>query len=206
MKLNNPWDNLHRSLKPALKAGKDSQTETPRKQSISLKHLAVSLLPLGFLLMPLASPANAAKNEYDECAKSLFSVNISPQEVATSCSETLYPKDLASCVVDIASDTDILADDALSNCKEVRRPLELATCVVDISDVGTASDASEILDHCRRSLLPVNLSKCVLGLVNQTDLGIAESLRYCIDGSDRGRNLDLTWLPTELNGSISYWQ
>lgn len=169
-----------------------------KKTTIHLKPLAMAFLPLAFWLMPLATATYAAKNKYDECAASLINLNLDPQEVATSCSQSLHPENLASCVVDIAEDTDILAEDALNTCRRVRRPVELATCAIDISDVGTASEAAEILDHCRRSLLPVNFSQCVLGLVDQTDLGTTEALRYCIDGSDRGRNSNLTWRPIDL--------
>ncbi len=186
---------------------KQKPTKTPRHspargKTIAIKHLVIAALPLVFSVMPLANPANAAKNEYDRCAGALMKLNLSPQEVATTCSESLYPENLASCVVDIAGGTDILAVDALATCRRVRRPLQLATCVVDISKVGTAADAPAILDHCRRSLLPENFSKCVSGLVNQTDLGTTAALRYCIDGSDRDRNLNLSWLPllpTNLN-------
>jgi len=180
-----------------MKRIKDSQHRA-KENTIHLKPLVMALLPIGFLLMPLAIPTHAADNEYEECAESLRDLNISPPEVARSCSQSLYPKNLASCVVDITEDTDILASDALNTCTRVRRPLELATCVLDISDVGTAGDAPEVLDHCRRSLLPVNFSQCVLGLVNRTDIGTAEALRYCIDGSDRGRNANLTWVPSDL--------
>ena len=174
------------------KLAKNSESAIAIEKTIHLKPLAVAFLPLVFCLMPLATPANAAKNKYEECAKSLRDLNISHSEVAKSCSQSLYPDHLARCVVDISEETDILASDALNTCSRVRRPLELATCVVDISDVGTASDAPEVLDLCRRSLLPVNFSQCVLGLVNQTDLGITDALRFCIDGSDRGRNSNLT--------------
>ncbi len=188
MKLKNPWHHFRQPWKLA----KDSEYAIATEKTIHLKPLAVAFLPLAFWLMPLATPADAAKNQYEKCAQSLRDLNISPREVAKSCSQSLYPENLATCVVDITEETDILAGDALNTCSRVRRPLELATCVVDISDVGTASEAPEVLDRCGRSLLPVNFSKCVLGLVNQTDLGIADALRFCIDGSDHGRNSNLT--------------
>lgn len=183
---------------------KEKPTKTPghspaRGKTIAIKHLVIAALPLVFSVMPLANPAIAAKNKYAQCAGALMKLNLSPQQVAQSCSRSLYPENLASCVVDIAGGTDILAEDALKTCRRVRRPLELATCVVDISNVGTAGDAPAILDHCRRSLLPASFSQCVLGLVNQTDLGAPAALRYCIDGSDRDRNLNLSWLPTDFN-------
>jgi hypothetical protein len=188
MKLTNPWHHFRQQWKLV----KDSEHPIALEKTIHLKPLVVAFLPIAFALMPLATPAHAAKNNYEECAESLRDLNISPSEVAKSCSQSLYPQNLASCVVDISKETDVLASDALNTCSRVRRPLELASCVVDISDVGTASDAPEILDLCRRSLLPVNFSQCVLGLVNQTDLGITDALRFCIDGSDRGRNSNLT--------------
>ncbi len=186
---------------------KQKLTKTPgyspvRGKTIAIKHLVISALPLVFSVMPLANPASAAKNKYEQCAGALMKLNLSPQEVARSCSQSLYPENLASCVVDIAGGTDILAEDALTTCRRVRRPLQLATCVVGISKVGTAADAPAILDHCSRSLLPESFSQCVLGLVNQTDLGTTAALRYCIDGSDRDRNLNLSWhplLPTDWN-------
>lgn len=192
MKQNQLWHSFPPGL-PTIKTPGDSPN---RGKMIGFKYLLIAVLPLVFCVMPLANPAKA-KNKYDQCAASLMKLNLSPQQVAQSCSQSMYPENLASCVVNIAGGTDILAEDALATCRRVRRPLDLATCVVDISNVGTAADAPAILDHCRRSLLPVSFSQCVLGLVNQTDLGTTAALRYCIDGSDRDRNLNLSWLPTD---------
>ena len=160
-----------------------------------LRNLALSLLPLTAVLIP--GSAIAADNDYDTCAGNLLGLNIPPETVAERCSKMLHPEDFSSCVVDISRQTDIIPSDALDTCSQVRRPLELATCTVQISDVAPATEGPNILENCRRSLLPVRFSDCVLGLNNQTDLAIADSLVACIDAQDPVRNLDPTFIPRE---------
>lgn len=160
-----------------------------------LRNFALSLLPLTAVLVP--GGASAADNNYDICAGDLTKLNIPPEIVAERCSKMLHPEEFSSCVVDISQQTDIIPSDALDNCSKVRRPLDLATCTIQISNVAPTVEAPNIIENCRRSLLPVRFSDCVLGLNNQTELAIADSLAICIDARDPVRNLDPTFIPRE---------
>ncbi len=146
---------------------------------LSLVALTVGLIPLN------PAPASARRNVYERCAAELLDRQLSPETVALACSAALRPEELSECVVEIDLRTDVLAEDALNRCQEVRRPLELATCVVDISDDSTEGEAPLILDFCRRSLLPRQFSRCVVGLQNQIDLVTSQAMSVCIDTRDR---------------------
>lgn len=146
--------------------------------------LSFVALTLGFI--PLSpAPAAARNNDYNRCAAELLDRQLSPETVALACSAALRPEELSECVVEINGRTDILAEDALTRCQEVRRPLELATCVVEISDDSREGEAPLILDFCRRSLLPTQFSRCVVGLQNQIDLVTSQAMSVCIDTRDR---------------------
>jgi hypothetical protein len=147
--------------------------------------LGLSLVALTMGLIPLNPAPAAARNAYNRCAAELLDRQLSPETVALACSAALRPEELSECVVEIDLRTDILAIDALTRCQEVRRPLELATCVVDISDESREGEAPLILDFCRRSLLPRQFSRCVVGLQNQIDLVTSQAMSVCIDTRDR---------------------
>lgn len=165
------------------------QTYTAMK-ALKLPNLAFCLLPLAFSLLPFHTSAKAEKkNEYANCAEALMQVNVPPPMAATTCGERRRPQDLASCVVDIATKTDIVPIDALGACRRVRRPLAMAACVVDIGNLSDASDGPDILDHCRRSLIPDHFSTCVVGLKEEIDLATSQAMTACINASDRMEGL-----------------
>jgi len=133
-------------------------------------------------------PATATTRDYRYCAYHLQKLGIFAQETADTCSATLKPRDLTKCVINIARNTEIAANDALINCRLMRRPMELGTCVVDIS-INTESEFPQnILDNCRRSLLPLKYSECVVGLILQTYLPSNQVMNNCLDGRDRPRD------------------
>jgi len=74
------------------------------------------------------------------------------------------------------------AEDGLYNCYRDRRPLELATCVVEINEFLEADDTGIIVENCRRSLLPLRYSDCVVGLTNAGEEAIAPvaAMEECI--------------------------
>jgi hypothetical protein len=67
----------------------------------------------GLVFAGLAMPSTAAtipssyRNQYRGCAGRLLSVGISPEAAASACAETLRPKDLSRCVVEIEQETAI---------------------------------------------------------------------------------------------------
>lgn len=159
-------------------------------KALKLPNLAFCLLPLAFSLLPFHSSAKAEKkNDYANCAETLMQVNVPPLMAATTCGEMRRPQELANCVLDISSETDIIPMDALTACRRVRRPLAMAACVVDIGNLSDASDGPNILDHCRRSLIPNQFSTCVVGLKQEIDLGTSQAMTACINASDRMEDL-----------------
>lgn len=132
--------------------------------------------------------ATATTRDYRYCAYHLQELGIFAQETADICSATLKPRELSKCVINIARNTEIAANDALITCRLTRRPMELGTCVVDISMNTESVLAENILDNCRRSLLPLKYSECVVGLSLQTDLPSNQVMNNCLDGRDRPRD------------------
>lgn len=175
---------------------------------MSVKNLkfAASLLsfnPVRLALVPLATaglvagalmPAPAKANPYDTCARRLAGLNLPADAIADACAKALYPQDLARCVTRL-SGNNVPAADALSTCTRVRRPVDLSTCVIDIrADVKDAA-LPEVLDSCRRSLLPTRYGQCVVGLSSKLKLNATTALNTCIDASDRPRDFAPTFIP-----------
>lgn len=146
----------------------------------------------------LAQPVIASqRNNYYKCTSELIDVNVRAEEAERACSRALHPEKLAECVVKINRRTDISSRDALEICSGVRRPLELATCVVDISERTQAGAAFRIMNNCRRSLLPVRYSQCVVGLNRRLDISVVRAMDSCIEAGTRGRELDPSFVPSE---------
>ena len=130
--------------------------------------------------------------DYRVCAGELLDRGIAAEQVAIACSQALVPPDLSLCVGKISRLTPVTAPDALSACNRVRRPVEMSTCVVDIFNRTTGSTPSvitssvnTILDNCRRSLLPLKFSDCVIGLSQQISFSSDMALRSCIAAEER---------------------
>lgn len=118
---------------------------------------------------------------YRLCAERLLRAGIAPNTLATACAGALRPQDLSSCVLKIKLRTPIAAQDALSACSQVRRPNDLSTCVLDINSGTKSAVATDVLDYCRRSLLPVSFSECVVSLNRTIDISTARALDTCFD-------------------------
>ncbi|MDX2217373.1 MAG: hypothetical protein SFY66_29160 [Oculatellaceae cyanobacterium bins.114] len=163
--------------------------------------IRVSLISLATVGLFAPAPASAQIStrvrtiHYQTCASSLTGAGISEADAAEACAAALYPQDLASCVTRIDNGTEIAATDALSGCRQVRRPIELATCVNDIDDTATGAESLVVLDNCRRSLLPIRFSACVVGLSREVDFAPTEALETCIAAGDRPSNLRPNFIP-----------
>lgn len=127
---------------------------------------------------------------YEICVKELQQAKASAESIPSACSTALRPKELSSCVLDItlADGVEIGADDALANCRQVRRPDELSTCVIDIRQRTEAATTTEVLSHCRRSLLPLQFSQCVVALSVEQKQPADSAMSTCLDGRDRPRD------------------
>ena len=153
--------------------------------------LGAAQLAMASLLITIPSkPAAAAStNDFQFCADYLRRASISPELISQACSEALSPKELAKCAIRINVQTPTPANDALTACLRVRRPQDLATCAVDIGKSTRSKEALAVLDYCRRSLLPVRFSQCVIGLTREIDYSIPTALNACITAEDFPRNL-----------------
>ena len=148
-------------------------------------------------LLALAIPHRPALalTEFQVCANELLRADVSPERASVACSQALAPKDLSGCVLRINYQTPTISDEALAACTRVRRPLELASCMVDINTRTEGSDAIRVLDYCRRSLLPVRFSECVIGLSREVDASTPGALDTCIAADDFPRQLFPTLVP-----------
>lgn len=140
--------------------------------------------------------------DYESCAGDLLASGISSDVVALSCGSMFRPQELGTCVVKIAQNTPVDKMDALSNCRQVRRPLELATCVVNIHTLTKDPVIGEVLDGCRRSLLPERFANCVVGVSNpinapKFNIPPSEAMRSCIDAPDRIEDTFPTYIPQD---------
>ena len=151
-------------------------------------------------------PAKADWNEFTLCSIELQKIGIEANQAGNACAEAIEPKDLSSCAMRINYETPISAPIALDGCFRVRRPLELSQCVGNIyreiikeddEDITLGNRPSEhlqpsllSLDYCRRSLLPLTFSECVVGISNSDyypeeeevfSVSFENALSACID-------------------------
>lgn len=127
-------------------------------------------------------------NEYRYCAGRILTntEGINLTALSQACATSLRPRDLATCVVDIRKQTQIVPADALSYCSQARRPLDYGYCVVNVSKNTQDAVNPAVLDYCGRSLLPRPFAQCVVGLRAEIkELEAIPALNTCIDGSDR---------------------
>jgi hypothetical protein len=143
--------------------------------------MPLAIAGLATLSLPI-QPSLARDNDYQTCAAALRDVGLSEAQVASACAAALRPADLATCVGYISDLEAIDAAAALSGCRRVRRPLEYATCVVDINNQGAV--ANDVLEQCRRSLLPARFSECVVGLVAEISASTGSAMESCIAATD----------------------
>lgn len=167
-----------------------------RRTRSSIFQLCASQLAIASLFaLAIPNRPAIALTEYQVCAYELLRADISPERTAIACSEALVPKDLSRCVLRISYQTPTISNEALTACTRVRRPLELASCTVDINTKTQGAEAIKVLDYCRRSLLPVSFSECVIGLSRQIDASTPKALDTCIAADDFPRELSPTFAP-----------
>ena len=133
--------------------------------------------------------------DYQVCASRLLRAGISPNTLATACAEALRPEELSRCVLKIKLRTPIAPSDALYACSQVRRPEDVATCVLEISGNTKDAPATDVLSDCRRSLLPISFSECVVALHRKIDISTAKALDTCFDTADLPRSPYRTYQP-----------
>lgn len=171
---------------------------SPKKSQILDFYKKSGMLMSMTSLVAIAIPSNPvnAFTEAQFCAAELVRFAAVSQEAASvACSQALVPKELSRCVLKISELTPTRAQEALFACFKVRRPLDLAGCVHDIHAKTQKPDSAAVLDHCRRSLLPLRFSECVVGLSREIDFSPPKALRTCIAAEDFPRNLYPNFVP-----------
>ena len=159
--------------------------------------VVATVLPLPASATTFSSTYRASERDYSSCLSSLTGAGIPINDAADACAGALYPADLSTCVTRIEGNTAILATDALNSCRQTRRPVDLASCVVNISDRASEDPiALNVADFCRRSLLPLRFSNCVVGLQGDT-LTITEAMQDCIAAGRRPREVLPSFVPID---------
>jgi hypothetical protein len=141
------------------------------------------------------SRTNPRASDYRSCTSGLTGAGLASLDAANACADALYPRDLERCVTRIDSNTEIAATDALENCVKVRRPVELAECVTDIDGLDGSAAGLNVLDYCRRSLLPLRFSACVVGLSNEGESTTDTALESCISAGNRPDDVLPSFIP-----------
>ncbi|PSR17589.1 hypothetical protein C8255_11805 [filamentous cyanobacterium CCP3] len=129
--------------------------------------------------MVLLSAPSAVANDYEACANSLIEAGLDGAAAAAACGKALNPADLSSCTLDVTGIGDINVEQALVACQSDRRPKELATCVSDIHQSLEVASSTAVLNGCRRSVLPLRFSDCVVGVATAAELAVVNSLLQC---------------------------
>jgi hypothetical protein len=142
-------------------------------------------------------------NLYERCTGDLLALKISTEEATSACARALNPKDLGICVSRTSQSGTIAATDALSACRQVRRPKEMAACVNRIRGELSTATALEVLDNCRRSLLPDRYANCVVGISSPAKLSPTQAMTTCIDTGYFPREVDPTFIPYTVSPSDS---
>lgn len=141
----------------------------------------------------LAAP-RAIANDFEVCTSSLIDAGIDGSAAAAACGKVLHPADLSSCTLDVVSVADVDAEQALLACRGDRRPKELATCVSDIHQSLEIASSTAVLNHCRRSILPMRFADCVVGVATATPLTPAESMSRCSAAGYRPEDVAPTFI------------
>jgi len=136
-----------------------------------------------FMLTPSRPLQAAAGDQFKICAEELQEAGLSANEASTACADAIRPKDLSLCVLSMNQEVGIPADDGLYYCYRDRRPLDLASCVVDIDRSVETNELGTVIENCRRSLIPLRYSECVVGLTNTPEQAITpqKAMEDCID-------------------------
>lgn len=156
-----------------------------------------SLLMLGMVPIERA----IAANEYESCATTLVGLKASPELAARACAQALHPREIEICTKAV-SGQGIEIVDAVSSCNRVRRPIDLGTCITDIRGKITDAAAPEVLGNCRRSLLPAQYARCVVGFNTAVKFPAAKAMDSCLDAGYYPTELHETFLPFGADGTL----
>ncbi len=141
---------------------------------------AIMALQVGLVATVANSSAAAEQSEFLQCADELVIAGLTPRAAAEACSKALKPEELSLCVLSMVDGADVPTAFATESCFGVRRPDELATCVLEIDEVFLPDDPRSVVESCRKSLLPLRFSDCVVGVGIGGELATADALELCL--------------------------
>lgn len=162
-----------------------------RRQCLAIPFALIAGLATPVVLL---SAPKAIANDFEACTSGLIEAGITVAEAAGACGRALYPADLSRCTVDVLGVAEVDPQQALLACQSDRRPLELATCVGDIHQGLEVANSTAVLNNCRRSVLPVRFSDCVVGVATAADLAVADSMAQCIAAGYRPEDVAPTFI------------
>jgi hypothetical protein len=166
-----------------LKRRKEINSFQNYKNSNVLRIFLVPVIAIAGLwtnILPSQGVISSYRNDYRACAAQLLSAGVTAQAASQGCATALRPRELSNCVAQITKQTKITPVDALYSCSLSRRGEDFATCVVGISKSTQQAINQAALSYCGRSLLPVTLAECVVGLRKEINLTPIQSLDRCI--------------------------
>lgn len=144
--------------------------------------------------MVILSAPQAIANDFESCTSGLIAAGIAEVSAAGACGTALHPAELSSCTADVLGAAEVDAEQALVACQSDRRPKELATCVGDIHQGLEVANSTAVLNNCRRSVLPVRFSDCVVGVATAADLAVADSMTQCLAAGYRPEDVAPTFI------------
>lgn len=162
---------------------------------------ALGLVASAFPGQP-AIAATDSEGDFRRCAANLANLQLPSEEVVAACSRNLAPENLWKCVTQVARDG-YTPVEALNACRVVRQPREMASCVGKIRRSLTDATAGDVLESCRRSLLPVRYSDCVVGVSRgESKTAPTLALASCNDEGEFPREIDPTFIPYADNRPV----
>ncbi|MGF1494989.1 MAG: hypothetical protein ACFBSC_21600 [Microcoleaceae cyanobacterium] len=156
--------------------------------------IAASAASVSLISVPVAAFPSfdlLTEKDYARCTTELQSVGLSADLIAQGCAAVIRPQNLSACVTRMNREVAIDPQDALVSCVGVRRPEELATCVVNITQSTGEANPLNVMNSCRRSLLPERYSFCVLGISQEGGIGVDQALETCLNPPEQFLDLGL---------------
>lgn len=147
--------------------------------SLAVPASLVALGTVGSTSAVAAIPSYSGNPDYLGCATDMTNSGVAQADAIAACAGARYPGDLGACVVDVNESTGLTANSALLICERSRRPKEVASCTIDIHKAFLTEPSADVLQNCGRSILPTRYSRCVIDIVDATDVTVDTALSQC---------------------------
>ena len=147
--------------------------------SLALPASLVALGTVGSTPAVAAIPSYSGNPDYRGCATAMTDSGVAQADAIAACAGARYPGDLGACVVDVNEFTGLTANSALLVCERSRRPTEVADCTINIHEAFLTEPSTEVLQNCGRSILPARYSRCVVDILDATEVTVDTALTQC---------------------------